>query len=71
MTAEDEIKEAMGELASASTGLRLRHAANAGGDAESRLVALELNVQALNRGLLQAARQIQDLRDEISRELDG
>lgn len=67
MSAADEIKEVMGELASASRGLRLRHDASVAEDEESRLVALELNLQALYRGLLEAARQIQDLRDEIRR----
>ena len=64
MSVEDELNEAMGEAASASAGMRLRHAIPLGGDSESRRVALELNLERIYLGLVFLARQIDDLRTE-------
>jgi hypothetical protein len=67
MTAEDELKEEMGDLVSGSGSIPLRHSIPVAGDTESRLVALELNVEKIYRGIMLAGRQIEDLRNKIVR----
>jgi hypothetical protein len=64
VTVEDDLHEAMGKVSSASGGMRLRQVLPTSSDAESRVVALELNLERINRGLLFLARQIEDLRKE-------
>jgi hypothetical protein len=64
MSVEDDLNQAMGQASSASGGMRLRQVIPTSGDAESRLVALELNLERINRGLIFLAHQIEDLRKE-------
>ncbi len=65
MSAEDELKNEVGQLRSASArsfmhrGTPMRVDPN---DAESRIAAMEDDIQALLNGLMLAGRQIDDLR---------
>lgn len=66
---EREIRERTGGLVSAMAGIPIRHPDSPEADVESRLVALELNVERVYRGLLLIARAIDDERAARTRRL--
>jgi hypothetical protein len=59
--AEEEVTKAIGDLASASSFPSLRHQFPMAGDTESRLVALELNIERVRAGLIALARHVDQL----------
>ncbi len=65
MSAEENIKQEMGELASADDPMPLRHLFPSRADTDTRLTALEINIQAIYRGVLRAGREIDDLRKTV------
>jgi hypothetical protein len=68
MSAEDQLREEMGTMVSA-TGVRpMQTMTGVHGPEtpEQRIAALEMDIQALHRGILLAGRQIDHLTNKIS-----
>jgi len=69
MTGEDQLREEMGTMVSA-TGMRpagpMMMGVHGPETPEQRIAALEMDIQALHRGILLAGRQIDHLTSKIS-----